>query len=133
MFYPQPTFLTLNNSDFNPNSAVSLPVLTYNKLFFTTVYVAFRDTQKAFNTVRGHRDGLMYKLHRLGRLWIRIDDRHTGTSCSVVVNYTNSVWFPVSRGVRQGGKLLTSLYLVSSMSCSKESKVNVQVRESTTS
>lgn len=57
----------------------------------------------------------MYKLHRLGvsgRLWTLIDDCHTGTSCYVVVNYTNSVWFPVSQGVRQGGILSTFLYLV---------------------
>uniref|UniRef100_A0A8W8I6Z4 Reverse transcriptase domain-containing protein n=1 Tax=Magallana gigas TaxID=29159 RepID=A0A8W8I6Z4_MAGGI len=57
----------------------------------------------------------MYKLHRLGvsgRLWTLIDDCHTGTSCSVVVNYTNSVWFPVSQGVRLGGILSTFLYLV---------------------
>lgn len=59
--------------------------------------------------------GLMYKLHRLGvsgRLWTLIDDCHTSTSYSVVVNYTNSVWFPVSQGVRQGGILSTFLYLV---------------------
>lgn len=77
------------------------------------VYVAFLDTQKAFDTVWRH--GLMYKLHRLGvsgRLWTLIDDCHTGTSCSVVVNYTNTVWFPVSQGVRQGGILSTFLYLV---------------------
>lgn len=77
------------------------------------VYVAFLDTQKAFDTVWRH--GLMCKLSRLGisgRLWTLIDDCHTNTSCSVVVNHINSSWFPVSQGVRQGGILSTFLYLV---------------------
>uniref|UniRef100_A0A8W8LQ95 Reverse transcriptase domain-containing protein n=1 Tax=Magallana gigas TaxID=29159 RepID=A0A8W8LQ95_MAGGI len=77
------------------------------------VYVAFLDTQKAFDTVWRH--GLMCKLHQLGvkgSLWTLIDDCHTDTSCSVAVNQKNSNWFPISQGVRQGGVLSTFLYLV---------------------
>uniref|UniRef100_A0A8W8L5Q8 Reverse transcriptase domain-containing protein n=1 Tax=Magallana gigas TaxID=29159 RepID=A0A8W8L5Q8_MAGGI len=68
----------------------------------STAYVAFLDTQKAFDTVWRH--GLMYKLHKLGvkgRLWTLIDDCHVNTSCSVVSNQSYSDWFPVSQGVRQ--------------------------------
>uniref|UniRef100_A0A8W8ISZ1 Reverse transcriptase domain-containing protein n=1 Tax=Magallana gigas TaxID=29159 RepID=A0A8W8ISZ1_MAGGI len=77
------------------------------------VYVAFLDTQKAFDTVWRH--GLMCKLHQLGvkgSLWTLIDDCHTDTFCSVAVNQKNSSWFPISQGVRQGGVLSTFLYLV---------------------
>ena len=77
------------------------------------VYVAFLDTQKAFDTVWRH--GLMFKLRHLGvtgSLWTLIDDCHSNTFCSVAVNQTNSDWFPVSQGVRQGGVLSTFLYLV---------------------
>lgn len=61
----------------------------------------------------------MYKLHRLGvsvRLWTLIDDCHTNTSWSVVVNQTRSSWFPVSQGVRQGGILSTLLAFINTLS-----------------
>lgn len=61
----------------------------------------------------------MYKLHRLGvsvRLLTLIDDCHTNTSCSVVVNQTRSSWFPVSQGVRQGGILSTLLAFINTLS-----------------
>ena len=57
----------------------------------------------------------MVKLHQLGvtgSLWTLIDDYHTNSFCSAVVNQINSDWFPVSQGVRQGRILSTILYLV---------------------
>jgi hypothetical protein len=37
---------------------------------------------------------------------------HYNTESAVIVNQTKSRWFPVQQGVRQGGVLLTFLYLV---------------------
>lgn len=57
----------------------------------------------------------MFKFHCLevsGRLWSRMDDCHTNTSCSAVVNQTNPSWFPVSQRVCQGRILSTLLYLL---------------------
>ena len=57
----------------------------------------------------------MCKLHNLGisgALWSLINDCHSNTSFSVVVNQTSSEWFHVSQGVRQGCVLSTFLYLV---------------------
>ena len=41
-----------------------------------------------------------------------IDDCHVDTSSAIVVNQTQSRWFTVQQGVRQGGVLSTFLYLV---------------------
>ena len=79
----------------------------------SNVYSCFLDTTKAFDTVWRH--GLLVKLHNLGvkgPLWSLINDSHTDTSSSVVVNYKQSRWFPVLQGVRQGGVTSTLLYLV---------------------
>ena len=57
----------------------------------------------------------MYKLHKLGisgKTWSLIDDLHYDTVSAVVVNHTQSRWFRVDQGVRQGGVLSTFLYLV---------------------
>ena len=61
------------------------------------------------------RHGLLYKLYKLGingKCWSIIDDCHTNTSSSVIVNQTQSRWFNVLQGVRQGGVLSSFLYLV---------------------
>ena len=57
----------------------------------------------------------MYKLYDLGitgKLWSVINQCHQNTVSSIVVNQTQSEWFPVNQGVRQGGVLSTFLYLV---------------------
>ncbi|KAK3096521.1 hypothetical protein FSP39_000985 [Pinctada imbricata] len=57
----------------------------------------------------------MYKLHKLGvkgKIWSIINDCHIDTRSAVVVNQTQSDWFPVLQGVRQGGVLSSFLYLV---------------------
>ena len=46
------------------------------------------------------------------KLWSLINQRHQNTLSSIVVNQTQSEWFPVNQGVRQGGVLSTFLYLV---------------------
>ena len=70
----------------------------------SNVFASFLDTSKAFDTVWRH--GLMYKLHKLGisgKTWSLIDDLHYDTVSAVVVNHTQSRWFRVDQGVRQGG------------------------------
>jgi hypothetical protein len=77
------------------------------------VYVSFLDSTKAFDTV--WRNGLMLKLYELGikgKIWSLINDCHQGTSSAIIVNQTQSRWFSVDKGVRQGGVLSTFLYLV---------------------
>ena len=85
----------------------------YNLEQGSNVFACFLDTSKAFDTV--WRPGLMYKLYDLGitgKLWSLINQCHQDTVSSVVVNQTQSEWFPVNQGVRQGGVLSTFLYLV---------------------
>ena len=79
----------------------------------SNVCVSFLDSSKAFDTVWRH--GLLFKLYSLGvkgKLWSLIDDCHVDTSSAIVVNQTQSRWFTVQQGVRQGGVLSTFLYLV---------------------
>lgn len=57
----------------------------------------------------------MYKWHKLGvrgKIWKIINDFHVNTKSAVVVNQTQSSFFPVQEGVRQGGVLSGLLYLV---------------------
>lgn len=75
--------------------------------------MSFLDSSKAFDTVWRH--GLLLKLYNLGvtnKLWSLINDCHNNTSSSIVVNQTQSRWFNVLQGVRQGGVLSSFLYLV---------------------
>lgn len=79
----------------------------------SNIYVCFLDISKAFDTVWRH--GLLIKLREMGisgKLWSIINDCHTNTTSAIVVNQTQSDWFPVSQGVRQGGVLSTYLFLV---------------------
>lgn len=90
-------------------------ILMYN--FDSPIGFFFKHTCRictcAFDTVWRH--GLLYKLHKLGvngKCWSIINDCHINTSSSVVVNQTQSRWFNVLQGVRQGGVLSSFLYLV---------------------
>lgn len=47
-----------------------------------------------------------------GQLWSILHDCNMDTSSAIVVNQTQSSWFPVQQGVRQGGVLSTFFYLV---------------------
>jgi len=80
------------------------------------VYVSFLDTSNAFDTV--WRNGLLFKLFNLGitgKTWSLIQNCHSNTVSSVVVNQTRSKWFSVHQGVRQGGVLSTFLIWYLSM------------------
>ncbi|KAK3100583.1 hypothetical protein FSP39_022163 [Pinctada imbricata] len=79
----------------------------------SNVYVCFLDITQAFDSVWRH--GLLVKLYKIGiegKLWSLILDCHTDTTSAIIVNHTQSRWFPVGQGVRQGGVLSTFLYLV---------------------
>ena len=85
----------------------------HNQKMGNNTYIGLLDTSQAFDTV--WRKGLMYKLHKLGitgKMWTLIDDCHINTESCIVVNQTQSRWFGVYQGVRQGGVLSTFLYLV---------------------
>ena len=85
----------------------------YNLEMFSKVFIAFLDSKKAFDTV--WRIGLMYKLNILGikgKIWSIINDCHVDTKSAVIVNQSQSHYFLVSEGVRQGGVLSGLLYLV---------------------
>ena len=71
------------------------------------------DSSKVFDTVWRH--GILLKLYNLGvtsKLWSLIQNCHNSTSSSNVVNQTQSRWFNVFQGVRQGSFLSSFLYLV---------------------
>lgn len=73
----------------------------------------FLDISKAIDTVWRH--DILIKLREMGISWkLRsiINDCRTNTTSAIVVNQTQSDWFPVSQVVRQGGVLSTYLYLV---------------------
>ena len=55
---------------------------------------------------------ILCKLGISGTMWSLINDCHSNSYFTVVVNQTSSQWFPISQGVRQGGVLSTFLYLV---------------------
>lgn len=79
----------------------------------SSVYVAFLDSKKAYDTV--WRKALMVKLYKLGlngKIWKIIDDCHIGNESTVAVNGTMSQWFEIKQGVRQGGVLSGFLYCV---------------------
>lgn len=85
-------------------ASFNLQETTFHNLeLYSKVYVAFLDSRKAFDTV--WRTALMCKLYKLGvkgKIWSIIDDCHTNTKNSVVVNQQKSVFFNVKQGVRQG-------------------------------
>ena len=87
--------------------------LYYNLELSNSVYVAFLDSRKAFDTE--WRKDLMYELTQLGvkgKLWQIIDDCHIETHSAIGVNQHQSRFFEVFEGVRQGGVLSGLLYLV---------------------
>ena len=79
----------------------------------SNVYVAFLDTEKAFDTV--WHAGLFYKLHNLGikgKAWRIIRNMYNGLTFQVSVNSSMSTKGSISKGVRQGGVMSGFLYLV---------------------
>lgn len=112
--FPNPQQQALSKTSWLFNSSFDLQETVFHNLEQNNnVYVSFLDTSNAFDTV--WRNGLLYKLFNhgiTGKTWSLIQNCHSNTVSSVVVNQTRSRWFPLYQGVRQGGVLSTFLYLV---------------------
>ena len=78
-----------------------------------TVYAAFLDTKKAFDTV--WTAGLMYKLYKAGinrRAWRLIKSGYTNFQCTAFIAGKVGEWFLAEQGVHQGAPLSMGLYCV---------------------
>jgi len=78
-----------------------------------SVYVAFLDSKKGFDTV--WHDGLFDKLFNHGiqdNIWRLLGMMYREMQSAVLINGKTSRWFPVKRGVRQGGVLSARLYVL---------------------
>ena len=78
-----------------------------------TVFKAFLDAQKAFDTV--WINGLLYKLVRKGlsaNTWHLIRSGYCNFKCAVFIGNENGDWFNIERGVHQGAPFSMWLYMV---------------------
>jgi hypothetical protein len=76
-----------------------------------STYAAFIDISKAFPSV--WRDGLWLRLWKYGirgKLWRIVKSIYEKTESCVLVNGSESSWFPISRGVREGSVLSPTLF-----------------------
>jgi hypothetical protein len=94
-------------------SMVLQECIEYNRSKNETVYVAFLDSQKAFDTV--WIEGLMYKLYNTGinlKSWRIIRQLYTKFQCAAYVAGVAGSWFTPARGVHQGAPMSMILYLI---------------------
>ena len=100
--------------------------IAYNVNHGETVYAAFLDTQKAFDTV--WIKGLLYKLHQTNinpKLWLLINNAYSDFKCTAMVDGKTDRWFYASRGVHQGAPLSMVLYTLYINDLLNELKINV--------
>ena len=85
--------------------------IDYNRSKGETVYMAFLDIQKAFDTVWV--EGLIYKLFKLGMDPVTvciINESFKDFQCTAYIAGETSSWFNPQRGVHQGAPLSMTLY-----------------------
>ena len=81
--------------------------------YLYTVYVAFLDIKRAFDT--GWVNGLLFKLLESGmrkKTWFLIHDSYKDYECAAYVGGKAAPWFKPERGVHQGAPLSMPLYQV---------------------
>ena len=94
-------------------SMVLQEVIAQNLSKGESVYVAFLDIKKAFDTV--FIPGLMYKLYMCGmrlKPWRLIQDSYTNYECAAYVAGRPGSWFIPERGIHQGAPLSMHMYLI---------------------
>ena len=95
------------------SSLVVQEVVSYCNNLGQTVYGAFLDTRKAFDTV--WIKGMLYKCYNKGmnmKLWRLIKNGYDKFSCAVYLDGKNGEWFTPQQGVHQGAPLSMSLYVI---------------------
>ena len=88
-------------------------VIAENRAKGATVYVAFLDIKKAFDTV--WINGLLFKLHEAGlhnKTWQLIRDSYRNYECAAFIGGQPAPWFKPERGVHQGAPLSMPLYQI---------------------
>ena len=94
-------------------SMVLQEVIAQNLSKGESVYVAFLDIKKAFDTV--FIPGLMYKLYMCGmrlKPWRLIQDSYTNYEYATYVAGRPGSWFIPERGIHQGAPLSMHMYLI---------------------
>ena len=94
-------------------SFVVQEAIAYNVSRGETVYGAFLDTKKAFDTVWVK--GLLYKLYNSGinkRVWLLIRNSYKDFMCASMIGGMIGKWFCPQRGVHQGAPLSMQLYTI---------------------
>lgn len=94
-------------------SFVVQEAIAYNVHRGETVYGAFLDTRKAFDTVWIR--GLLYKLYHSGiniKAWIMIRSSYTNFTCAAMIGGILGRWFTPQRGIHQGAPLSMQLYTI---------------------
>ena len=85
--------------------------ISYNLSKGESVYVAFMDIRKAFDTA--YIPGLLYKLYNLElsmKTFKLISDSYQNYECAALVAGCPGSWFKPQRGIHQGGPLSMPLY-----------------------
>ena len=88
-------------------------LIAYNLQRSSTIYVAFLDIKKAFDTV--WINGLLFKLLEAGmrkKPWILIKNSYENYKCAAHVGGVTAPWFTPQRGVHQGAPLSMPLYQI---------------------
>ena len=107
------------------SSFVVQEAINYHLNAGSTVYTAFLDTRKAFDTV--WLNGLLFKLHEAGlngKTWRLLKCCYTQFQCAVLIGGVPGKWFCTERGVHQGAPFSMWLYILFINNLLKELKAS---------